>query len=113
VRPLHGVDAHFAFVPPPTDADPGWTAASSVGIGDSMASVRRAADGAVLPAGVPVTTLSVTTAWLAFTVVVCCTTICCFPSVMVEPLGQHRYGPRGFVSELQVFRTRLEILCVV
>ena len=29
MRPLHRVDAHFAFVPSPTDADPGWTAASA------------------------------------------------------------------------------------
>jgi hypothetical protein len=34
-------------------------------------------------------------------------------AVMVEPFSQHRYGPRGPVSELQIFRTCLEILCVV
>jgi hypothetical protein len=62
VSAVHGVDVHFAFVPPPTGTGPDWTASSSIGIGFSMAAVRRAADGAVLPVGVPVITVSVTTA---------------------------------------------------
>jgi hypothetical protein len=88
---VHGVDAHFGFVPPPTTGTVSFcfSAASMISIGWLVTAARSLAEGAA-SLFFPVTTLSVTTAWLAFTVVVCCTTICCCPGFGDGRAGGYR-----------------------
>ena len=50
---LHGVDAHFVFVPPPTPTGSGSLVSWRIGIGVWELAVRRAVD-ATLPRAAPV-----------------------------------------------------------
>ena len=71
---LHGVDAHFDFVAPPSTGTASFWGGSTICIGLS-APVAASSD-VSLRGTFPVTMLSATIAWSPLTVT-CFTTICC------------------------------------
>ena len=102
---LHGVDGHFALVPPPVSVGSGGLASLSIG---SQESRRRG-----IAAGAGSDTLGDDRLICRDVVrghVLDGDLLLASASVVVEPFGQHHDRPRRLVRKLQIFRARLEIL---